>query len=102
MFKQANRNIVLLSIGQGKRKSLETNLVSENERAIYSKARQFRLSARKQLPSSNGRKFPAWTSGKARNLVPRAFVHMDKGNEEGSGHEIVSSLQLAKKQISLV
>ena len=32
----------------------------------------------------------AWRSGKARNLVPRACVPLDKGNEEGSGHEIVN------------
>ena len=40
-FKQANRNAVLLLIGQGKRISLKTNLVSEKEHAIFSKGRQF-------------------------------------------------------------
>ena len=46
-FKQANRNALLLLIGHGKRTSLKTNLVSENELAIFhSKGRQFRLSAK--------------------------------------------------------
>ena len=36
---------------------------------------------------------PAWRSGKAHNLVPRASVPLDKGNEEGSGHEIVNGAE---------
>ena len=49
-FKQSNRNAVLHLIGHGKRISLETNLASENEPAIFSKGGQFRLSSRKTLP----------------------------------------------------
>ena len=85
MFKQANTN-TRKGKGQGKRISLETNLVSENARAIYSKG------ARKTTPflemqTKMAEKSPAWRSGKARNLVPSAFVPLDKGNEEGSGHD---------------
>ena len=72
-FKQANRNAVLLLIGHGKRTSLETNLVSENELAIFSKGRQFRLSASKTAPFVGMQtkmtvKTPAWRSGTARSL----------------------------------
>ena len=49
-FKQSNRNAVLHLIGHRKRISLETNLASENEPAIFSKGGQFRLSTRKTLP----------------------------------------------------
>ena len=38
---KANRNAVLLLIGHGKRTSLETNLVSENELAVFSKVDNF-------------------------------------------------------------
>ena len=104
MFKQAKRNAVLLSIGQGKRISLETNLVSKNESAIYSKGRQFRLSARNTTPflgmqTKMAENRPAWRSGKARNLVPRVFVPLDKGREEGSGHEIVNGAEFQVKVI---
>ena len=38
---KANRNAVLLLIGHGKRTSLETNLASENELAVFSKVDNF-------------------------------------------------------------
>ena len=69
-FKQANRNAALLLIGHGKRISLETNLVSENERAICSKGRQLRLSASKlEMQTKMAINSPAWISGKASNVI---------------------------------
>ena len=72
-FKQSNRNAVLLLIGHRKRISLETNLVSENEPAIFSKGRQFRLFASRTAPFLGMQtkmtvKTPAWSSGTARIL----------------------------------
>ena len=58
---------MLLLIGHEKRISLETNLVSENEPAIVSKGRQFRLSASntdKTAPSKNPR-MEFWDSTKS-------------------------------------
>ena len=43
-----------------------------------------------EMQTKMAEKSPAWRSGKARNLVPRAFVPLDKGNEEGSGHDYES------------
>ena len=50
MFKQANRNAVLMFRGHRKRIFVETNLVAENESAIFSKGRQF-TSAKQQNSS---------------------------------------------------
>ena len=65
-FKQSNRNAVLHLIGHGKRISLETNLASENEPAIFSKGGQFRLSTRKTLPLASLEWKPKWM-----RVIPR-------------------------------
>ena len=59
---------MLLLIGHGKRTSLETNLGSENELAIFSKGRQFRPSVGKTalflgMQTKMTVKSPAWRSG---------------------------------------